>query len=250
MTSRMALVTGGGGGIGTAVCEALAIDASVVALDLDAEKAEVAARRVREKGGNAIAVRCDVSDERDVGNVLDSLARDHGVPSILVHAAGYGGPFQTIDDVSREEWERVMGTNLTSAFTLSKWLLPTMKSERFGRLIFIASVQGLVGARLSSAYVASKHGLVGLARALAAEWGEFGVTSNAICPGYVNSTMGPQPDARPDHVDRILARTPSKRIAEPSEVAGLVRYLVSDGARHVNGATLVIDGGMTADIGI
>jgi 3-oxoacyl-[acyl-carrier protein] reductase len=240
----------GAGGIGAAVCDSLATVATVVALDIVEEHAESAARRVRERGGLAKAIRCDVSSSSDVEASLSAVERDLGPPSILVHAAGFGGPFRPVDEVPIDEWDRIIGTNLKSAFLLSKWHLPRMKSRGFGRIVFIASVQGLYGARLSTAYVASKHGLVGFARALAVEWGEFGITSNAVCPGYVNTAMGAQPEARPGHLERILDRTPSRRIAEPSEVASMVAYLVSDAARHVNGAALVIDGGITADIGV
>jgi 3-oxoacyl-[acyl-carrier protein] reductase len=246
---RVVLVAGVGG-IGGAVCDALANTAEIVALDLAEDKAEAVARRVRERGGQARAVRCDASDPSDVDAALSAIELDPGVPSILVHAAGYGGPFHPVDEVPIDEWDRVVGTNLKSAFLLARRLLPHMKSRGFGRLVFIASVQGLRGARLSTAYVASKHGVVGLSRALAAEWGEFGITCNAICPGYVKTAMGAQPEARPGHVERILERTPSKRIAEASEIASMVQYVISDAARHVNGAALVIDGGITADIGI
>jgi 3-oxoacyl-[acyl-carrier protein] reductase len=246
---KLALVAGAGG-IGTAVCEVLASESTVVVLDIVEERANAAAQRVRELGGQGTAVRCDISEAADVETTLSAVERDFGTPATFVHAAGFGGPFHPVDQVTVDQWDRVIATNLKSAFLLSRWLLPRMKSRGFGRLVFVASVQGLHGARLSTAYVASKHGLVGFTRALAAEWGEFGITCNTVCPGYVNTPMGPQPEARPDHVDRILARTPSKRVAEPEEVAAMVRYLVSEAARHVNGAALVIDGGMTADIGI
>jgi len=247
---QVAVVAGGGGSIGTAVCEALSPGVAVVVLDVDATSGERAARRVRERGGSGVAFPCDVRDEREIDRIVTSIEADYGPPSILVHAAGFGGPFHRVDEVPAAEWDRIVDTNLKSAFLLSKRLLPAMKNAAFGRLIFVASVQGLMGAPLSSAYVASKHGLIGFARAVAAEWGQFGITSNAVCPGYVNTKMGPQPGVRPDHVERILARTPSKRIAEPEEVASLVAFLISDSARHVNGAALVVDGGMSADLGV
>lgn len=249
MSGRVALVAGAGG-IGTAVCEALASESSLVVFDVDEGRAQSVAKRLREQGRQVCAVRCDISDAGDVEAALSAIGRDVGPPSIFVHAAGFGGPFHSVDEVSVDEWDKIVGTNLRSAFLFSRWLLPHMKAARYGRIVLIASVQGLVGARLSTAYVASKHGLVGFARALAAEWGEFGITCNAVCPGYVNTPMGAQPDSRPGHVELILERTPSKRIAEPKEVASLVQYLVSDAAAHVNGAALVMDGGITADIGI
>src|SRR5205814_9034323 len=114
------------GGIGGALCEAVAGEATVVVVELDADRADAAARRVRDLGGDAISIRGDVSDERAVDALLSSVARDQGVPSILVHAAGYGGPFHTVDEVSLDEWTRIISTNLTSAFLLSRWLRPHM----------------------------------------------------------------------------------------------------------------------------
>jgi 3-oxoacyl-[acyl-carrier protein] reductase len=250
MSRRVAVVSGAGGGIGSAICDAIAHDTSLVALDIAGDRAEEVARHIRARGGSAVARRCDVSVGSEVDAAVSATERDLGPPSILVHAAGDGGPFHSIDEVSEDEWGRVVRANLTSAFLLSKRLLPGMRALGFGRIVFIASIQGLFGARLSAAYSASKHGVVGLARTIAVEWGPFGITSNAVCPGYVNTPMGPQPQARPGHTERILELTPSKRIAEPNDVASMVEYLVSDAARHVNGAVLTVDGGITADVGI
>src|SRR5690606_1929709 len=132
--------------------------------------------------------------------------------SIVVHAAGIGGPFHTIDQVGADEWDRIFNTNLKSAFLLARRVLPRMKQRHGGRIVHIASIQGLVGARLSATYVATKHGLIGYTRAIAAEWGEHGITCNAVCPGYIESRMGPQPNVLFGHTTRIVERTPNRRI--------------------------------------
>jgi 3-oxoacyl-[acyl-carrier protein] reductase len=233
------------------VCDALAETGHlVVVLDVAASRAQATAARIVGRGERAVAVACDVSREHDVERALEALAAGAGPPSVLVHAAGVGGPFHRADEVSVAEWDHVFDTNLKSAFLFARRVLPAMASARFGRIVHVASIQGLAGARLSSTYAASKHGLVGYTRALAAEWGEHGITCNAVCPGYVDTPMGVQPEARPGHREAILLRTPSRRVAAPADVAAVVRFLVSDAARHVNGAAVPVDGGILADVGI
>ncbi len=248
---RVAIVSGAGGGIGSAIAGGLAEDGNAVAvLDLDGARAEAVAETIARRGGRALAFACDVSDEAAVAQALALARAGLGDAAVLVHAAGIGGPFHRADEVSVEEWERVFATNVRGAFLLTRALLPSMAARGFGRIVHIASIQGLLGARLSSTYVASKHAVVGYARAVAVEWAEHGITCNAVCPGYVETRMGAQPEARPGHRERILARTPARRLAEPTEIAALVRFLVSEDARHVNGAAIVADGGITADVGI
>jgi 3-oxoacyl-[acyl-carrier protein] reductase len=251
VSARVALVTGAGGGIGGAVCDALAATGHVVvALDIDGAKADITAARLTRGGSRARSVPCDVSLEDDVDRALADIATSAGPPLVSVHCAGVGGPFHLTTEVSTTEWDLVLGTNLRSAFLLARRLLPAMKTAGFGRIVHVASIHGLHGARRSSTYAASKHGLIGYTRALAAEWGAHGITCNAICPGYVETAMGAQEAAGRDHRERILARTPSGRLATPEEIASLVAYVVSDAARHVNGAAWVVDGGITADVGL
>jgi 3-oxoacyl-[acyl-carrier protein] reductase len=125
-----------------------------------------------------------------------------------------------------------------------------MQKQGWGRIINIASIQGLIGAKLSSTYIASKHGVIGYTKAIAAEYGQYAITCNAICPGYVNTAMGVQQDKIPDHYHNVISRTPLKQIAQPYDVAKLVEFLISDAAKFINGSSITIDGGLMADIGI
>jgi 3-oxoacyl-[acyl-carrier protein] reductase len=193
--------------------------------------------------------QCDVGRADQVDAVLEHLESD-GLPLVLIHAAGFGGPFERLSEVSEPLFERVFSTNVKSIYLLARRLLPAMERRGFGRLVNIASIQGLCGAQLSSTYVASKHALIGYTKAIASEYGSAGITCNAVCPGYVETPMGAQDEQRSGHREQILKRTPNQRIANPAEIADLCAYLVSESARHINGASLVIDGGISADLGI
>ncbi len=244
-----ALVTGAGSGIGRAIAHRLAFEGHAVAvLDLDAKSARRTADAIGKSGGMAVAIACDVSRPAAVERAFARVTRDLGEIAILVNNAGVGGPFHRIDEVSLEEWDWVMGTNLKSVFLLSRLALPRMRKKRFGRVINIASIQGLAGSPRSSTYVASKHGVVGYTRAIAAEWGEHGITCNAICPGYVDTRMGAQKKFA-EH-GKIVRRTPVKRLAKPEEVASLAAWVSGPESGYLNGAILTLDGGITADIGI
>jgi 3-oxoacyl-[acyl-carrier protein] reductase len=234
VNKNVAIVTGAARGIGASIARHLKEQGyRVAALDLEGTE-----------------YRCDVGQPQSIDAALDEVESKLGTPTVLVNNAGVGGPFHRIDEVSTDEWDWIFSTNVKSVFYFSKLILPKMKALGTGRIVNIASIQGLVGAAQSSTYVASKHAMIGYTRAIAAEWGEYGITCNAVCPGYVDTKMGIQPDQKQDYLKQVLARSPVKRIATPDEIATLVGFLVTPSAAYLNGSVLVADGGITASLGI
>ncbi|MCX7571804.1 3-oxoacyl-ACP reductase FabG [Tumebacillus sp. DT12] len=251
MDKHVALISGAGRGIGAATAKMLASEGVAVGvLDVLLDEAEAVAQQIRDAGYQALALKCDVGLREDVENAISTVEKEFGPITILVNNAGVGGPFHRVDQVSDDEWEWIMNTNLKSVFLFTRNLLPKMKEQGFGRIVNIASIQGLYGSAHSSTYVASKHGMIGYTKTIAAEWGEHGITCNAICPGYVDTALGVQTDKISDYMQRVLAKSPVKRIAKPEEIAALVRHLVGPHGGYINGSSYVIDGGITSHVGI
>jgi len=253
MTSPLsvALVTGAGHGIGAAISRKFAENGLIVAmLDIDEAATKKLEKIILSSGGQALTVPCDVSNKGSVESALSLVESKLGSISILVNNAGVGGPFHRIDEVNDEEWDWIINTNLRSLFFFCRALLPKMKASGFGRIVNLASVQGLVGAARSSTYVASKHAMVGYTKAIAAEWGEFGITCNALCPGYVDTRLGVQDSQVSNHFAKVLAKSPVKRIASPSEVATWAHHLIGPDSGYLNGSIIVLDGGMSSHLGI
>lgn len=248
----IALVTGAAGGIGGEIVNELssAVD-GLILMDLNQEKLIKTAAVLSKNVDIPIAAFCcDVGNSVSVSEALNDSYNQIGIPNILINNAGIGGPFHRIDEVSDEEWYQIINTNLKSIFNLSKHLLPLMKNANFGRIVNIASIQGYLGAALSSTYVASKHGVIGYTRAVASEWGQYGITCNAICPGYVDTRMGVQNSKVEDHYQKIIEKTPLGRLAHPKEIASLVKYLTQDEASFINGSIFTIDGGLSCNVGV
>ena len=238
--NKIGLITGASGGIGQAITQALLdkLDA-IVLIDINQNKLKV----LRKSLGNSIpmlSMVCDVSDAKEINNALATIKDKIGIPNILINNAGFGGPFNRINEISDHNWSKIIHTNLSSIFYLSRGLLPHMKTQGFGRIVNIASMQGLFGGIGSAAYIASKHGVVGLTKAIAAEWGEQGIHCNAICPGYVDTPMGP----KAVNNSKIIQKIPLKRLAKASEVGSLVAFLISNEATYINGSIIQFDGGM------
>jgi NAD(P)-dependent dehydrogenase (short-subunit alcohol dehydrogenase family) len=253
-----AIVTGGGSGIGRAIAEALAHDgAAVGVVDLLPEGGRHTVETITEAGGRAVFARADVSQWADVDAVIGKLVASLGPLGILVNAAGILDGYAPVHELSPAVWTRVIAINLSGTFFACKRALEEMLPAGRGRIINLASVAGLIGDGGGPAYVASKHGVVGLTRQLAVNAAARGVTVNAICPGPIqtglraNSTaiLGAEaPVMRGVGGDEaaIKAVTPAGRRGTVEEIAATARFLASEEAGYITGHTLVIDGGWTA----
>ena len=241
MREGCALVTGGSRGIGAATARALAAEGWPVGVNYrsDAGAAESVVEQIEGAGGKAVALKADVSDPAAPDALLAELAERFGTVLVLVNNAGTSADALTpqIDD---EAWARVLDTNLCGAFRLIRRAIGPMMRARHGRVINIASVVGLRGNPGQANYAASKAGLIGLTRTVAAEVARRKVTVNAVAPGIVQTEMTAGLE------NGLLAAVPARRAGTPEEVAACVRFLASEEAAYVTGATLTVDGGMTA----
>jgi 3-oxoacyl-[acyl-carrier protein] reductase len=244
---NLALVTGASRGIGAAIAEALAESGRrVVLLARDAEALSRLEKKLVAAGAQAHSFVCDVSNGAAVEATLARVEASLGVPGIIVNNAGVGGPFHRADEVSKEEWEALFGVNVDGVYHLCRWALPRMKAGGYGRIVNISSIQGLFGGARSSTYAATKHALIGYTRSLAAEWGAFGITCNAVCPGYIDTEM--LLNADPASRTELLRRIPARRFGTPEEVAKVVAFLVGPHGGYINGSALVVDGGLSSHL--
>lgn len=251
-SARIALVTGGGRGIGRESALALAragIDVAVLARS-EAQIAAVAGE-VRAIGRRALAVPCDVTDAKAVAASVERVQRELGPVDVLVNNAGVAksAPFLRTDDAL---WEELLAVNLTAPFRFARAVVGGMLERGWGRIVNVASIAAKVGAAYIAAYTASKHGLLGLTRALAVEVAPKGITVNAVCPGYVDTEMTSanvdvmrgKTGRSAEEIVRLLAeQSPQKRVFHAEEVASIVAFLASDAAEGVNGQAINLCGG-------
>jgi 3-hydroxybutyrate dehydrogenase len=258
LKGRSALVTGSTSGIGLGVATALAHAGANVILNGFGEAAEI--ERIRttlaERAGvQVVHSGADVSKPEEIASMVAGAVDRFGSVDVLVNNAGiqFVAP---VDEFPNPKWEQIIAINLSSNFYAIKAVLPGMKSRNWGRIINIASAHGLVASPFKSAYVAAKHGVVGLTKTVALEVAETAITCNAICPGYVKTPLveGQIRDQAKVHQmteeqvvsEVILASQPNKRFVEVKEIAELVLFLCSSGAASITGAALPIEGGWTA----
>jgi NAD(P)-dependent dehydrogenase (short-subunit alcohol dehydrogenase family) len=244
---KVALVTGAAQGLGFVTAAVLAKLGVRVILS-DVQDLGAASSRLRASGADVEAAQGDISSEGFVRDLASRVERDHRALDILVNNAGVS-LIAPAEDTTADQWQRVMNVNLFGPFLLCRYLGAQMLTRRAGSIVNVASVAGLAGISHRSAYNASKHGLIGLTRTLAAEWGGRGVRVNAVCPGWIKTEMDVADQQRGAYSDQdIIDRVPLARFAAPDDVAQAIAFLADDEkSAFVNGATLTVDGGWTAD---
>lgn len=244
---RLAVITGAAQGIGKQTAITLAALHYSLALN-DLRSCEETCRAVRARGGKASEFLGDITDEEFVARFVSEVEARYGAVDLLVNNAGISfiAPAETI---SAKDFRRVLDVNLIGPFLLSKTFAKKMLEKRNGTIVNVASIAGLAGIADRSAYNASKHGLIGLTRTLAAEWGGRGVRVNAVCPGWVKTEMDEADQAGGNYTDRdITDRVPLGRFASPEDIARAIAFLADEQqSGFVNGHALTVDGGWTAD---
>ncbi|MEJ5867971.1 3-oxoacyl-ACP reductase FabG [Pseudokineococcus sp. 5B2Z-1] len=246
---RVALVTGGGRGIGAAIGRRLAAGGAAVALlDLDGERAERAAADLAATGARALGLAVDVTDADAVARGVERVVAELGGLDVAVNNAGVTRD-NLLFKMSEEDWDTVMAVHLRGAFLVSRAVQAPMVEQKRGRIISLSSVSAL-GSRGQANYSAAKMGLQGFTRTLAVELGRFGITANAVAPGFVQSDMTDATAARLEmtpeaYREAVAERTPVGRIGQPEDIAEAVAFLASDEASYVTGQTLYVDGGQT-----
>ncbi len=253
---KVALVTGGGNGIGRATALAFAKNgARLIVVDRDEAAGEAVAAEIRQNGGEARFVAADVTQAADVQNYVDLALATYGRIDCFHNNAGIEGILAPIVDYDEAEFDRVMAINVKGVFLGLKYVLPVMLRQKWGAVVNSASVGALNGSPGLVPYTASKHAVLGITRTASSEVARQGVRVNAICPGSVEtrmmqSLMAMGNPSDPEAASRLNAEnTPTGRFSTPDEVAGLVLYLCSDIAANITGSHFVIDGGRTATIG-
>jgi acetoacetyl-CoA reductase len=243
-TQKIALVTGGTGGIGTAICIALAEQGRKVIAGYFPPEAEAAfawQNLHRDQGYDFEIVACDVSDYESSQKMLHDVENTIGAVDILVNCAGITRD-KTLRRMTPEQWDAVLRTNLDSAFNVTRHVVENMSEKGFGRIVNISSVNGQKGQYGQANYSAAKAGLHGFTKAVAQELADKGVTVNSVSPGYVKTEMT---DAIPQEVrDSIIRQVPMGRMALPNEIAYVVSFLTDDRNTYMTGANLPVNGGM------
>jgi 2-deoxy-D-gluconate 3-dehydrogenase len=245
LAGRVALVTGAGRGLGAATATALAAAGAAVACGgRTVTAAEATAERIRERGGRARAFPLDVTRPDQTAAIVADVERALGAIDILVNNAGITLDKKTVE-VSDDDWEHVLATNLTSMFRLARAVAPGMQARGRGKIINVGSMYGVIGVPRYAAYCASKAGVDGLTRSLAVEWARYGIQVNCVAPGYMNTDIPRAALADARTRELFLSKIPARRIGEPEDIGPLVVYLASPASDYMTGQTLYLDGGQT-----
>ncbi|MBK7894068.1 MAG: SDR family oxidoreductase [Anaerolineaceae bacterium] len=248
LDGKIALITGGGSGIGRETAVLFAHHGAKIAIaDLNPDGGQATVQLIRDAGGSAFFVQTDVSQAAQVEAMVNEVVGEYGRLDIAFNNAGIeGAPVRTID-VTEEEFDQIMAVNAKGVWLCLKYEIQQMLLQGGGAIINTASVAGLIGAHSMPAYAASKHAVVGLTRTAAVEYARKGIRVNAVCPAVIRTPMIERAiEQLPQLEQGAILNNPSRRLGAPREVAEAVLWLASDAASFTTGATLTVDGGLTA----
>ncbi len=245
LTGKTAIVTGAGRGIGKALAVGLSeAGAQVAVVSRTRAQLEELVASIEQMGGKAWAIEADLTEQGAAEKVVEETVRQLGELHILVNNAGLNVRKKALE-VTEEDWNRVVDLDLKATFFMSQAAGRVMCEQKYGRIVNIASVAGLVALRTGVAYGASKAGVVHMTKVLALEWSKFGVTINAIAPWYFRTPLTEVLLDDPEFVQEVLSRTPSGRIGDLEDLVGPTIFLASDAAAYISGQTIAVDGGMS-----
>lgn len=246
LENKVIVVTGAGSGIGAASAKLMASSgARVIAVDIDLKKAEETVAEIKKLGGKATARQVDVTQFKEVEDLVKQVVKEYGSIDVMVNNAGIGGKNQNkTAEHTLEDWHNVIAVNQTGVFYCMKAALQQMMLQGVGNIINIASLAGLKPSGNNLSYSASKFAVVGMTKSAALEYGRKNIRINAVCPGYTHSSLLDQLLAsRPDMGERLKQMIPMGRFGEATEVAETVAWLASDSSKYITGQTITIDGG-------
>jgi 2-dehydro-3-deoxy-D-gluconate 5-dehydrogenase len=246
LRNRTAIVTGGNRGLGRTIALALAKQgANVAVVGRDKTRNAQVVNEIKQLGNKGIALSTDLTNINSIQEMVSKVIEEFGSVDILVNNAGISQTKFALE-VTEEEWDKVMELNVKSLFFCSQVAAKTMKSQGYGKIINIASVVGAVGDIGISAYTASKGAVINLTRSLSLEWARYGITVNAIGPAYIETEMNQEELSNEKVRNKIISKTPLKRLGNPEELEGAVMLLASDASSFITGQTIYVDGGWLA----
>jgi NAD(P)-dependent dehydrogenase (short-subunit alcohol dehydrogenase family) len=244
LEGKVALVTGGGRGIGKAIALLFAKEgAKVIVNDISSDSAEKVAQEIKSSGKSALPFRADVSNYDEDKKMVQTAISEFGDIHILVNNAGIPSGFPA-EEITLSQWNRMLGVCLSGPFYLCQLVGKQMITARSGKIVNMSSMAGLFGPILMADYSAAKHGVVGLTKALGVEWAKYNINVNCICPGITETEMAREWGSKyPDVMAKRLARVPLKRLAQPEDMASVALFLASSDSDYMTGSVLSVDGG-------